>query len=137
MDMNDVPFQKFIENRDAWAIKDDYCNPGAVQFGGAGSWNTTLSLQIEKHDYLKRIQHLREQLNEIGNICLPGCDDIFGREMRKIGAEVHLYCFRLQADFVPNAFITKGSLIICSIMDSPEKASTMLIVLKKTKLCLR
>ena len=76
MDMNDVPFQKFIENRDAWAIKDDYCNPGAVQFGGAGSWNTTLSLQIEKHDYLKRIQHLREQLNEIGNICLPGCDDI-------------------------------------------------------------
>ena len=49
---------------------------GAVQFGGAGSWNTTLSLQIEKHDYLKRIQHLREQLNQIGDICLPGCDDI-------------------------------------------------------------
>ena len=37
---------------------------GAVQFGGAGSWNTTLSLQIEKHAYLKRIQHLREQLNQ-------------------------------------------------------------------------
>ena len=47
-----------------------------MQFGGAGSWNTTLSLQIEKHDYLKRIQHLREQLNQIGDICLPGCDDI-------------------------------------------------------------
>ena len=84
--MNDVPFQKFIANRDAWAIKDDYCNPGrcvngpwwigAVQFGGAGSWNTTLSLQIEKHDYLKRIQHLREQLKKISSICLPGCDDI-------------------------------------------------------------
>ena len=47
-----------------------------MQFGGAGSWNTTLSLQIEKHDYLKRIQHLREQLNEISRMCLPGCDDI-------------------------------------------------------------
>ena len=47
-----------------------------MQFGGAGSWNTTLSLQIEKHDYLKRIQQLREQLNAINQICLPGCDDM-------------------------------------------------------------
>ena len=47
-----------------------------MQFGGAGSWNTTLSLQIEKHDYLKRIQKLREQLNAISQICLPGCDDM-------------------------------------------------------------
>ena len=47
-----------------------------MQFGGAGSWNTTLSLQIEKHDYLKRIQQLREQLNAIIQICLPGCDDM-------------------------------------------------------------
>ncbi|KAM7453740.1 hypothetical protein BLSTO_05508 [Blastocystis sp. subtype 1] len=76
VDMNDVPFQKFTQCRDAWAVKDDYCNPGAVQFGGAGSWNTTLSLQIEKHDYLKRIQKLREQLNAISQICLPGCDDM-------------------------------------------------------------
>ena len=28
MDMNDVPFQKFTQCRDAWAVKDDYCNPG-------------------------------------------------------------------------------------------------------------
>lgn len=28
MDMNDVPFQKFSSHRDAWAVKDDYCNPG-------------------------------------------------------------------------------------------------------------
>ena len=47
-----------------------------MQFGGAGSWNTTLSLQIEKHDYLKRIQKLREQLSAISQICLPGCDDM-------------------------------------------------------------
>ena len=26
--MNDVPFQKFTQCRDAWAVKDDYCNPG-------------------------------------------------------------------------------------------------------------
>ena len=49
MDMNDAPFLKFVAHRDSWAVKDDYCNPGSVQFGGAGSWNTTLSLQIEKH----------------------------------------------------------------------------------------
>ena len=76
MDMADAPFQKYVANRDAWDVKDDYCNPGGVQFGGAGSWNTTLSLQIEKHDYLKRIQHLRTQLKEIEEICLPGCDDV-------------------------------------------------------------
>ena len=76
VDMTDAPFQKFVEHRDAWAVKDDYCNPGGVQFGGAGSWNTTLSLQIEKHDYLKRIQKLRAQLKTIETICLPGCDDV-------------------------------------------------------------
>ena len=76
VDMTDAPFQKFVEHRDTWAVKDDYCNPGGVQFGGAGSWNTTLSLQIEKHDYLKRIQKLRAQLKTIETICLPGCDDV-------------------------------------------------------------
>ena len=76
VDMTDAPFQKFVEHRDSWAVKDDYCNPGGVQFGGAGSWNTTLSLQIEKHDYLKRIQKLRAQLKTIETICLPGCDDV-------------------------------------------------------------
>ena len=74
--MTDAPFLKYVANRDTWAVKDDYCNPGGVQFGGAGSWNTTLSLQIEHHDYLKRIQKLRAQLNEIEEICLPGCDEV-------------------------------------------------------------
>ena len=74
--MTDAPFLKFVAHRDSWAVKDDYCNPGGVQFGGAGSWNTTLSLQIEKHAYMKRIQMLRDQLNSIGEICLPGCDDV-------------------------------------------------------------
>lgn len=76
MDMNDAPFLKFVAHRDSWAVKDDYCNPGGVQFGGAGSWNTTLSLQIERHDYLKRIQFLREQLKKLEQICLPGCDEL-------------------------------------------------------------
>ena len=74
MDMNDAPFLKFVAHRDSWAVKDDYCNPGSVQFGGAGSGNTTLSLQIEKHDYLKRIQLLRDELKAVEKICLPGCD---------------------------------------------------------------
>ena len=76
MDMNDAPFLKFVAHRDSWSVKDDYCNPGGVQFGGAGSWNTTLSLQIERHDYLKRIQFLREQLKKVEQICLPGCDEL-------------------------------------------------------------
>ena len=76
MDMSDIPFLKFVAHRDSWAVKDDYCNPGSVQFGGAGSWNTTLSLQIEKHDYLKRIQLLREKLKAVEKICLPGCDPL-------------------------------------------------------------
>ena len=76
MDMNDAPFLKFVAHRDSWAVKDDYCNPGGVQFGGAGSWNTTLSLQIERHDYLKRIQFLREQLKKVEQICLSGCDEL-------------------------------------------------------------
>ena len=70
MDMNDAPFLKFVAHRDSWAVKDDYCNPGSVQFGGAGSWNTTLSLQIEKHDYLKRIQLLRDELKAVEKICV-------------------------------------------------------------------
>ena len=81
MDMNDAPFLKFVAHRDSWAVKDETCNPGSVQFGGAGSWkleagswNTTLSLQIEKHDSLKRIQLLRDELKAVEKICLPGCD---------------------------------------------------------------
>ena len=76
MDMSDIPFLKFVAHRDSWAVKDDYCNPGSVQFGGAGSWNTTLSLQIEKHDYLKRIQLLRDELKVVEKICLSGCDPL-------------------------------------------------------------
>ena len=30
MDMNDVPFQEFTRHRDAWAVKDDYHNPGGL-----------------------------------------------------------------------------------------------------------
>ena len=74
--MNDIPFQRFVEHRESWAINDDYCNPGGVQFEGPSSWNTTLSLQMERHDYLKRIQLLRAQLATISTICLPGCEDV-------------------------------------------------------------
>ena len=28
--MNDVPFQEFTRHRDAWAVKDDYHNPGGL-----------------------------------------------------------------------------------------------------------
>ena len=36
--MNNTPFLKFVAHRDSWAVKDETCNPGSVQFGGAGSW---------------------------------------------------------------------------------------------------
>ncbi|CBK22073.2 uncharacterized protein [Blastocystis hominis] len=38
VDMNNTPFLKFVAHRDSWTVKDETCNPGSVQFGGAGSW---------------------------------------------------------------------------------------------------
>lgn len=76
VDMNDMPFESFVNNRETWAKKDSFINPGPIQFSGAGSWDTTTSLRLEKNDYLKRIGLIREQLKEIGELCLPGCDEM-------------------------------------------------------------
>jgi pyrophosphate--fructose-6-phosphate 1-phosphotransferase len=49
IDLNGRPFQEFAKERERWALDDDYCCPGAIQYFGPASVceATTLTLQLE------------------------------------------------------------------------------------------
>ncbi|KAK8793371.1 hypothetical protein WA158_004730 [Blastocystis sp. Blastoise] len=73
VDLHDKPFVTFAANRKKWATQDDFCNPGPIQFYGETASLPCLSLSLEEHTYLARIEELRQLLDTIRNECLPGC----------------------------------------------------------------
>ncbi|NBC30149.1 MAG: diphosphate--fructose-6-phosphate 1-phosphotransferase [Spirochaetes bacterium] len=49
VDLNDKPFREFASNRDAWAVKNDYCYPGSIQYFGPAEVadQPTITLRLE------------------------------------------------------------------------------------------
>jgi len=50
VDLNDKPFKKFAENREAWALGDEYVFPGPIQYFGPSEVcdRPTITLELEK-----------------------------------------------------------------------------------------
>jgi len=56
-----------------WVLNDTYRNPGPIQFSGPTADDRTITLQLEKHDYLGQIQQLQALLDAARDACRPGC----------------------------------------------------------------
>ncbi len=55
------------QNANTWLMEDLYRNPGPIQFDGPGSDLITLTLLVEEHDYIGKIQELCEYLDKVSD----------------------------------------------------------------------
>ena len=53
------------QNAARFLMEDIYRNPGPLQFDGPGSDAKAVTLSVEDQDYMGRIKHLQEYLNEV------------------------------------------------------------------------
>lgn len=73
VDLKGKPYEMLTQNANTWLMEDLYRNPGPIQFDGPGSDLITLTLLVEEHDYIGKIQELCEYLDKVKQIVKPGC----------------------------------------------------------------
>eukprot|EP01070_Trichotokara_eunicae_P009001 Trichotokara_eunicae@DN5945_c0_g2_i1.p1 len=65
-------YQKLSKARANWALREDYCNPGPVQFQGALAATFNQTLYEEHHEYLEMLTAVKEKLRYIRSACTYG-----------------------------------------------------------------
>uniref|UniRef100_A0A7C9CM01 Pyrophosphate--fructose 6-phosphate 1-phosphotransferase subunit alpha n=1 Tax=Opuntia streptacantha TaxID=393608 RepID=A0A7C9CM01_OPUST len=73
VDMKGKAYELLRQNAARFLMEDIYRNPGPLQFDGPGSDAKAVTLSVEDQDYMGRIKHLQEYLNEVRAIVKPGC----------------------------------------------------------------
>eukprot|EP00898_Chlorokybus_atmophyticus_P004365 jgi/Chlat1/492/Chrsp103S01092 len=71
--LTEAPFKLLKANVVRWMLKDEYRNPGPIQFQGASAEGRLECLKLEDNDYLGDIQRVKSALSEIEEMCKPGC----------------------------------------------------------------
>ncbi len=59
-------------------LQDNYANIGPCQFAGQTASSTLRSTDLESDSYLGKLVELREALDQIREVCRPGCRCVVG-----------------------------------------------------------
>lgn len=67
-------YLELAHHRSHWAATDHYENPGPIQYEGACSHSIPRTLALEPFNYLRDIASLQSALDDIREVCRPGCE---------------------------------------------------------------
>ncbi|KAK4389987.1 Pyrophosphate--fructose 6-phosphate 1-phosphotransferase subunit alpha [Sesamum angolense] len=73
VDLKGRAYELLRQNATKFLMDDLYRNPGPLQFDGPGADAKVVTLCVEDHDYMGRIQKLQEYLDKVRSIVKPGC----------------------------------------------------------------
>ncbi|KAL0361931.1 UNVERIFIED_CONTAM: Pyrophosphate--fructose 6-phosphate 1-phosphotransferase subunit alpha [Sesamum radiatum] len=73
VDLKGRAYELLRQNATKFLTDDLYRNPGPIQFDGPGADAKVVTLCVEDHDYMGRIQKLQEYLDKVRSIVKPGC----------------------------------------------------------------
>jgi len=59
----------------SWSHEELYANPGPIQFSGKTADTCSVTLSLDKHNYLERIMALRTKLDGVRELCKPGVSE--------------------------------------------------------------
>ncbi|XP_068634982.1 pyrophosphate--fructose 6-phosphate 1-phosphotransferase subunit alpha-like [Aristolochia californica] len=73
VDLTGKPYGMLLQTAERLLMDDIYCNPGPLQFAGAGSDSKPISLCAEDKDYMGKIKELQAYLDKVKIMVKPGC----------------------------------------------------------------